>query len=533
METSNIEYSISPNFTEKDIEILKMYFELSKKYNPVISEALTADLADHPLWGPIMKQQNPEQRKAQNEKSLAMQHAAIYKGKWEEYSKELLSQGVLYAQMNISYTDWYELIKMYKDYLLPYIKKDFADSAEKAILYLEGLSKFIDFAMYGIAEAYFAEKNRIIRANEERFRAIFYNSTDQITLIDREGLIILANQIPQHYKKEDIIGKSILGFQTVGNDEIVKKAVHSVFDRKESSVFETLHLSGEKKLFYSSSISPIFSDNGDVNTAVIISRDLSLQKEAEEEVKELNRSLERKVEERTKELRDAVKELESFSYSISHDLRSPLRAINGFTHILKDSYPNGDEEVVDAMNEIIDNTQRMGHLIDDLLEFSRLGRAELTKTTVEMRALVETVIQELTRVPSERKINITLQRLEKVTGDQNLLKQVLVNMIDNALKYTSKKEQAVIEIGSHVKGNNIIYYVKDNGAGFDMAYYGKLFSVFQRLHSATEYEGTGVGLALVQKIITKHSGKVWAEGEVGIGATFYFSLPKSGKETSI
>ncbi len=529
METLSIEHSISPNFTKKDIEILKMYFELSKKYNPVISEALTADLADHPLWGPLMKQQTPEQRKAQNERSLAMQHAAIYEGKWEEYSKDLLAQGVMYAQMNISYSDWYELIKMYKDYLLPYIKKDFADSAEKAILYLEGLSKFIDFAMYGIAEAYFAEKNRLIQANEERFRAIFYNSMDHMTLIDRNARIILVNRIPSHYNKADVIGKSILGFQTAENVETVKKAVHSVFEQKESSVFDTAHLAGENKLYYSSSISPIYSENGEVNAAVIISRDLSLQKEAEEEVKELNRSLEIKVEERTKELRDVVKELESFSYSISHDLRSPLRAINGFTHILKDSYADGNEEALDAMDEIINNTQRMGHLIDDLLEFSRLGRAELKKVTVDMRVLVETVIQELTRVPSERKIDITLQQMEKVTGDQNLLKQVLVNIIDNALKYTSKKEHTLIEIGSYADGGNIICYVKDNGAGFDMAYYGKLFGVFQRLHSASEYEGTGVGLALVQKIITKHSGKVWAEGRVGMGATFYFSLPKPRK----
>jgi light-regulated signal transduction histidine kinase (bacteriophytochrome) len=264
-----------------------------------------------------------------------------------------------------------------------------------------------------------------------------------------------------------------------------------------------------------------------VNAAIIISRDVTRQKKAEEEIRELNLHLEKKVIERTEELYNINKELESFSYSISHDLRSPLRAISGFAQILVEDYSDTlSNEAKDSMSEIIHNANRMGQLIDDLLEFSRLGKQEVIKGSLNMNEMVASVIDELMSYEKkDRKIKFNVANLGNARGDRTMLKQAMMNIISNALKYTAKKEKSVIEIGFYKEDGNNVYYVKDNGAGFEMAFYKKLFGVFQRLHSSTEFGGTGVGLAIVQRVITKHGGKVWAEGKVGEGATFYVELP--------
>lgn len=528
METIRTKSGILPNFSESDIEILKKYYEYNQNYYVKLNALLTADLYDHPLWGPIIKSMTPEMLKQQNERSQELQRAAIYDGKWEEYSNDLLLQGVTYARMNISYTEWYELIKMYKNYLLPYIKKDFNGRTEEAIVFLEGLSMFLDFAMYGIAEAYFNEKNNIIRAKEESFRAIFENSADYIFLIDRDTRINMINHVDSRYTVEDVIGKSMLSFHEEENKAIVKRAIDQVFETKTPTNFDIYSIINEKKEYYSSSVSPVFDAQGEVSAAVVISRNITMQKLAEDEIKELNATLERKVEERTEELKNINKELEAFSYSVSHDLRSPLRAINGFTQILADDYSNiMNDEAKDAMQEIIKNTSRMGQLIDDLLEFSRIGKQGIIKGNIDMNELTAFIVSEIKNTGVNKNIEFNIKPLEKVKGDRGMLKQVMYNLISNAVKYSSKVEKPVIEIGFYAEGNSNIYYVKDNGAGFDMTYYNKLFGVFQRLHSSNEFEGTGVGLAIVQRTIMRHSGKVWAEGKVGNGATFYISLPNS------
>ena len=228
------------------------------------------------------------------------------------------------------------------------------------------------------------------------------------------------------------------------------------------------------------------------------------------------------------ELEEVNKELESFSYSVSHDLRAPLRAINGFTQVLVEDYMDQlDDEANNLLKEVIANSNKMGELIDNLLSFSRLGRQQITRVDVSVKLLVDAVIYELKKSEPNRTVNIEIKNLENVNGDKEMLKQVFINLLSNAFKYTGKTKKATIEIGSYVKDEDCIYYVRDNGAGFDMRYYDKLFGVFQRLHSSHEFDGTGVGLAIIQKIIGKHQGKVWAEGKVNEGACFYFSLPIS------
>lgn len=234
--------------------------------------------------------------------------------------------------------------------------------------------------------------------------------------------------------------------------------------------------------------------------------------------------LEKRVKERTAELEATNRELESFSYSVSHDLRAPLRAITGFSDILEEE----DGLVLSdtgkkALNTIQQNAKRMGVLIDDLLKFSRLARQPLAKTTIDTRALVDRILA--SEEFKNRKATITVKELLPVEADHNLLQQVWINLISNALKYSSKKEQPVVEIGSYRKEDEITFFVKDNGAGFDMNYADKLFGTFQRLHKASEFEGTGVGLALSQRILTRHGGRIWAEAKVNEGATFYFALP--------
>ncbi len=220
-------------------------------------------------------------------------------------------------------------------------------------------------------------------------------------------------------------------------------------------------------------------------------------------------------------------ELESFSYSVSHDLRAPLRAISGFARLLKEGYDDKlDEEGKRILGIIGNNGIKMGKLIDDLLAFSRLGRKELEKRPVDMNELVANVIIDIEKTVKHN-AEIIIDELEEVKTEETLMHQVWCNLITNAIKYSSKREKPVIEVGHFIDGNEgCVYYVKDNGVGFDMSYYDKLFGVFQRLHSAEDFEGTGIGLAIVHRIITKHGGKIWAEGKPEGGATFYFTCGK-------
>ncbi|MBS1212167.1 MAG: multi-sensor signal transduction histidine kinase [Proteobacteria bacterium] len=244
-----------------------------------------------------------------------------------------------------------------------------------------------------------------------------------------------------------------------------------------------------------------------------------------DEIAEMARAVERLLEDRRR-LAETNEELEAFSYSVSHDLRTPLRAINGFAHILKDTYSNRlDEKAHHYLSVINRNSIRMGQLIDDLLEFSRMARRQLVFTRINLAPMAHEVFEELRGSVPERKLTLRLGDLPLASGDRAMIRQVVTNLFANAVKFTANRDEAIIELDGFRAGDESIYRVKDNGVGFDMQYVGKLFGVFQRLHGVDEFEGTGIGLAIVKRIIDRHGGRVWAEGKLDAGATLYFTLP--------
>jgi two-component system sensor histidine kinase/response regulator len=246
-----------------------------------------------------------------------------------------------------------------------------------------------------------------------------------------------------------------------------------------------------------------------------------------------NAQLEQSVRERQMALEAANKELEAFSYSVSHDLRAPLRTISGYSEILLSDHAGSlSAPGQRLLNNVRAGAQRMERLIEDLLSFSRLGRQPLSKQPVQIDQLARQVIEEHRDSLDGRDVDIRIDPAPVCAGDASLLKQVLANLLTNAIKFTRDRKPARIEVGSRTEGNDVVFHVRDNGAGFDMKYASKLFGVFQRLHSSEEFEGTGIGLSIVQRIVQRHGGRVWAEAQPGQGATFFFSLPAAGAATT-
>jgi PAS domain S-box len=392
------------------------------------------------------------------------------------------------------------------DYLLKPLNPEITRAKVSVLLQLERQRKELQ------------EKNMAL----EKYALLINNSADLICIINTHSLrfeeVNNAAQELLGYEAAAMKGSLFIDYLCDEGRQAVKELQ---YDQRESFSFEASIITkkGETRCFSWNIVNKynLWFANG---------RDITRQKKADEEIRQLNTDLQRNM----AQLELTNKELESFSYSVSHDLRAPLRSINGYAQIIQNDFSEQfDEEATRLFGIIQNNAKKMGQLIDDLLSFARMGRKELALLPVDMNRLVEPIAADIVQAAGGR-ARLTIHPLLPSQADPGLLSQVYINLISNAIKYSAKKEQPQVEIGSFEKDNEHVYYVKDNGAGFDMNYVHKLFGVFQRLHTSEEFEGTGVGLAIVQRIIVKHGGRVWAESRPGEGAVFYFSLPKlSGK----
>ena len=406
--------------------------------------------------------------------------------------------------------------------LLKYTRFDFSEKApisekgDEVDAIAAGLNTLVEELNYYTKQLEHA--NRQLRLNEARTRLVTAEVRDYaIFTLSPVGIVTSWNKGAERingYREEEIIGKHFSVFYTKEDRENKFPEYELEVAVKEGRFEdEGWRVRKDGSLFWANVIITALMIDGKLVGFSKITRDLTKRKELEDSLKRSN-----------EQLTAVNKELESFTYSVSHDLRAPLRAVHGYAQMLKEDYENKlDKEATRMLDMMMQSSTQMGKLIDDLLEFSRLGRRDLNKVKINMKEAAEAAIKQL-REYTQTKAEIIVHGMSDAQGDASLINQVFNNLISNAIKYSAKKDNPKIEIGETDTEKGKAYYVKDNGAGFNMKFYDKLFGVFQRLHRQEEFEGTGVGLAISHRIVTRHGGKIWAEGEPGKGATFYFTL---------
>jgi PAS domain S-box-containing protein len=372
----------------------------------------------------------------------------------------------------------------------------------------------------------------ILRETEKQYRELVQNANSVIIRWNREGILTFFNEYAQHffgYSAAEIIGKH-LGLlvperESTGSDQrtLIQDIINCP-ERFVNNINENVCRDG-RRVWMVWTNKPIFDESGKVVEILAVASDITNLKQAEEKIRKLNEELEQRVKDRTAQLESANKELESFSYSVSHDLRAPLRSIDGFSLALIEDFSDQLSEIGRGYLERIRKaTQRMGFLIDDLIKLSQVTRVELKDEPVDLSRTVKTIMETLRQSTPDREVERVIQEGLVARADPYLMRIVVTNLVDNAWKFTSRTKKARIEFGFSVIDGRPAYFVKDNGVGFDMTYVHKLFGPFQRLHAIEDFPGTGIGLATVKRIIARHSGQVWTEGEVGRGAVFYFTL---------
>ncbi len=373
---------------------------------------------------------------------------------------------------------------------------------------------------------------RALQESEEKYRHFVENAADVIYRTDGEGKFVYVNPVSTRilgYTEEEFLGKHYLEiFHPSFRNKARQYYATQFFTGQYSSYLEFPAISKDGREFWmGQNVQPLFED-GQIIGFQAVARDITERRMAEEEVRILNAELERRVAERTLQFENANKELEAFSYSVSHDLKAPLLTINSFSRFLVQHLADKlDDEGARLLKVIRTNTQMMQNLITGMLMLSQTNKIELKSARIDMTELAAATYREVATPEAQERIQFTVSPLPDAQGDKTLLRQVWSNLISNAIKFTLQRDVRTIEIGGRIEENRNVYYVKDSGAGFNMEEANRLFGVFQRLHTEEQFEGTGVGLSIVRRVIHRHNGEVWAEGKVGEGATFYFSLSKS------
>lgn len=372
-------------------------------------------------------------------------------------------------------------------------------------------------------------RHKSAEARQRLAASVFDHAAEAIMITDRNNEIISVNRAFSEitgYSEQEVIGKNprLRNF-SMQDPSFYKNMWESIREKgRWSGEIWDRRRNGDAFCQYLS-ISTVRDENGEIANHCSMFTDITERKNAESALQRLNAELEQRVVERTQALEQANREMQSFSYSISHDLRAPLRAIDGFSKIvLAGSAGKFDQETIDNLGRIAAAAERMGWLIDDLLKLSQVSRTELRRQAVNLSQIAGEVAKNLAQVPPERQVEVLIAPDMMVDADQGLIQIVLENLIGNAWKFTSRTDGAKIEVGQQERDGEMICFVRDNGAGFDMRYAGKLFGAFQRLHTQREFEGTGIGLSIVQRIVVKHGGRTWAEAKSGAGATLYFTL---------
>jgi PAS domain S-box-containing protein len=528
-----------PSLSDRERDGLKDYWGIYEQHRDEVDAELWRLITAIPQFKAILGDKDlssPEQQE-----NAERQRRAIYHNDWEPFLSGLWEQGQLYALLGVDFRTWFEIISTFRRLVRPYLIMVYRDDPQRLLAAMDGLDALIEIMLSTIGDSYLAAMQQRIQQQEstiqnaierERmngiFRGLLESAPDAIVVVDSQGKIVLVNtQLEQMfaYERGAIIGQPVETLVPVRFHG--RHSGHREHYSQEPRVRPMgigLELFGRRKdqteFPVEISLSPLDTPDGTLVSAAI--RDVTERRKTEEKIRELNEDLEQ----RASQLEAANRELEAFSYSVSHDLRAPLRTIDGFSlALLEDFGEQLPDEGRNYLMRIRTAAQRMAQLIDDLLNLSRLTRAPLNPEPTNLSKIAQQVLQNLQRESPDRMVNLSIEPHIIVQCDTRLIKVVFENLLSNAWKFTSKQEMAQIEFGQlEDPQNGQVYFIRDNGAGFDMAYVNKLFGAFQRLHTNSEFPGIGIGLAIVQRIINRHGGRIWAEGVVNGGAAFYFTL---------